>query len=469
MSNQEDSNDSADKPKAQSIDEKAQAVLDNDHQDDASPKPTIASALATWAAVSTLVMLVWLDEGIVATAIPSISNQFNALSDVGWYGSSYLFALCSFQLPFGKIYKDFALRTTFFTTLVVFEVGSIVQASSQSSAAFIVGRVIAGVGGAGVLTGILVIFSECMPKRYVPFAMGSIGWVYGIGVVAGPILGGVITKSSLTWRWCFWINPIAACPATIVALVLLKVPRRASQTKSTFVRLAELDYIGTMTFIPTVVCFLAALQIGAVRNLSPEESAVHTLAFVVPVIFSILVSGILVGKLETFIPFMAIGSALLAIGCGLLTTLTSHARFVRWFLFQAIAGFGAGAATQLPLIAVQGVLSPSDVPIGISIVLTFGYLGSSVAVSGGETILASRFRHFLRPTFAEDRISEFEKAGATNFRNLARPQEMDAVVSAFNDALVETFYVSVALATASLFCACMYGKKHVRIPSTVSV
>lgn len=157
--------------------------------------------LTVYLSVSLLAMLVWLDEGIVATAIPSISDRFNALSDIGWYGSAYLFALCSFQLPFGKVYKDFPLKPTFMLCMLLFEVGSIVQAAAPSSAAFITGRCIAGIGGAGVLTGALIIYSESMPKTWVPFAMGSIGWIYGVGVIAGPIMGGAITRSRLTWRW----------------------------------------------------------------------------------------------------------------------------------------------------------------------------------------------------------------------------------------------------------------------------
>lgn len=169
---------------------------------------SLAKIAIIWTALSLVLMLVWLDEGIVATAIPSISDDFNSLHDIGWYASSYLFALSALQLPFGRVYKDFKAKPTFLTCLFVFEIGSIVQASSPSSVVFIIGRALAGIGGAGVITGALVIFSDEFPARYVPFAMGSIGFTYGIGIVAGPILGGVISKSYLTWRWCFWINPI---------------------------------------------------------------------------------------------------------------------------------------------------------------------------------------------------------------------------------------------------------------------
>ena len=48
------------------------------------------------------VFLVALDNTIIATAIPKITDHFKSLGDVGWYGSSYLLTTCALQLFFGK-------------------------------------------------------------------------------------------------------------------------------------------------------------------------------------------------------------------------------------------------------------------------------------------------------------------------------------------------------------------------------
>ena len=44
------------------------------------------------------------DNTIIATAIPKITDEFQALGDVGWYASAYLLTTCAFQLFFGKLY-----------------------------------------------------------------------------------------------------------------------------------------------------------------------------------------------------------------------------------------------------------------------------------------------------------------------------------------------------------------------------
>ena len=48
------------------------------------------------------VFLVALDNTIIATAIPKITDHFKSLGDIGWYGSSYLLTTCALQLFFGK-------------------------------------------------------------------------------------------------------------------------------------------------------------------------------------------------------------------------------------------------------------------------------------------------------------------------------------------------------------------------------
>jgi MFS family permease len=86
-------------------------------------------------------------------AIPQITDEFNSLPDVGWYGSAYLLACCSFQLLFGKLYTFYAVKTVFLANVLLFEVGSVVCGAAPSSAAFIVGRAISGVGAAGIFAG----------------------------------------------------------------------------------------------------------------------------------------------------------------------------------------------------------------------------------------------------------------------------------------------------------------------------
>ncbi|KAK5003455.1 hypothetical protein LTR28_010165, partial [Elasticomyces elasticus] len=71
------------------------------------------------------VFLVALDNTIVATAIPRITDEFNSLADVGWYGSAYLLKIAAFQLLFGKLYTFFSIKIVYLIAIGLFELGSL--------------------------------------------------------------------------------------------------------------------------------------------------------------------------------------------------------------------------------------------------------------------------------------------------------------------------------------------------------
>lgn len=97
------------------------------------------------------------DRSIVATAVPEITVEFNSLEDVGWYGSSFLLTMCCFQLLFGKLYAYVSIKWVFLVALAIFEIGSVVCAAAPSSTALIIGRAVAGIGAAGLLSGGLIV------------------------------------------------------------------------------------------------------------------------------------------------------------------------------------------------------------------------------------------------------------------------------------------------------------------------
>ena len=85
------------------------------------------------------VFCVALDNTIIATAIPRITDQFHALRDIGWYGSAYLLTTCAFQLFYGKLYSRFSVKGVFLVALSIFEIGSLICATSPNSLALIIG------------------------------------------------------------------------------------------------------------------------------------------------------------------------------------------------------------------------------------------------------------------------------------------------------------------------------------------
>ena len=93
-----------------------------------------------------------------------------------------------FQSASGKFYRYFPLKWSFLGAIFVFEIGSLVCAVAQNSTTFVVGRAIAGVGSAAVVTGAFTMAAlSAEPKRR-PALMGLVGAVYGLSSVVGPLL-----------------------------------------------------------------------------------------------------------------------------------------------------------------------------------------------------------------------------------------------------------------------------------------
>lgn len=57
--------------------------------------------------------LLFLDTAIIATAIPKITDDFNSLPDVGWYGSAYQLGSAAFLPLSGKIFMHFSSKWSF--------------------------------------------------------------------------------------------------------------------------------------------------------------------------------------------------------------------------------------------------------------------------------------------------------------------------------------------------------------------
>lgn len=66
-------------------------------------------------------LLVAIDNTIIGIAIPQISTEFDALDDIGWYGSAYLLTVTALQPTFGNIYKHFDIKITYIVSVIVFE------------------------------------------------------------------------------------------------------------------------------------------------------------------------------------------------------------------------------------------------------------------------------------------------------------------------------------------------------------
>lgn len=92
------------------------------------------------------------------------------------------------QLLYARLYTFFQVKWVFLTALFLFEVGSVVCGSAQSSIALVVGRAIAGFGAAGLFTGATTTVVLVAPLQKRPMIAGMIGGMFGFCSIVGPLV-----------------------------------------------------------------------------------------------------------------------------------------------------------------------------------------------------------------------------------------------------------------------------------------
>lgn len=65
----------------------------------------------------------------------------------------------------GKLYAEFPIRTVFFSSTIIFQGGSIMSAAAKNSIMFIMGRALAGLGAAGITSGVMIIVTYMAPAE----------------------------------------------------------------------------------------------------------------------------------------------------------------------------------------------------------------------------------------------------------------------------------------------------------------
>jgi EmrB/QacA subfamily drug resistance transporter len=90
-------------------------------------------------------------------------------------------------------------------------------ALSASAGVLIAARALEGAGAAAVVPLSLTLISDAFPAERRGTAIGIWGGVTGLGVAAGPVVGGAVVQG-LSWQWIFWINvPVGLVTAALAA------------------------------------------------------------------------------------------------------------------------------------------------------------------------------------------------------------------------------------------------------------
>ncbi|QLQ79350.1 hypothetical protein HG537_0B06980 [Torulaspora globosa] len=172
-----------------------------------------------------------LDIVICVTLYDTIGVKFNDFANVGWLVTGYSLASAIAMLLWGRLAAMFGLKASLMYSIVIFEIGSLISALSNSMNMLIVGRIIAGLGGSGIESLVFVIGTAIVVEKYRGLIATLLSVAYMVAEGVGPFIGGAFTER-VSWRWCFYINlPIGALAFLILELAYNPNEQRSSITR----------------------------------------------------------------------------------------------------------------------------------------------------------------------------------------------------------------------------------------------
>jgi hypothetical protein len=199
-----------------------------------------------------------------------------------------------------------------------------------------------------------------------------------------------------------------------------------------------------------ILVYFIATWFQAIEEITAYESGIRMLPLVLALVVGSAMSGGLVTAAGYYTSFMILGTILMAIGAGLLTTFNTQTTKSQWIGYQIIFGFGLGLAMQMPSMAAQTVLRNAGVAIGASAMFFAQWVGGAIFVSVGQNVLTTKLVSGLAniPGFDPKFVTS---VGATELRAFVPQQFIVEVLGIYNDALVKVFEVALTLSCLSFF------------------
>jgi MFS transporter, DHA2 family, multidrug resistance protein len=236
-----------------------------------------------------------LDTTIANVALPYMQGSVSASQDeIDWVLTSYIVAAAIMTPPTGFLAGRFGLKRLFLISVAGFTAASMLCGMAQSLFQIVLFRVLQGAFGAALVPISQTILFNINPKEKYGSAMA----LWGVAVMAGPILGPVIggwLTENYTWRYVFYINlPIGILAFLGIRAFLAETPRNTQKldwfgfgTLSLGIgtlqvmldRGEQLDWFSSGEIIIEAVIAVSALYLFLVHTFTADEPFVKPRLF----------------------------------------------------------------------------------------------------------------------------------------------------------------------------------------------
>jgi EmrB/QacA subfamily drug resistance transporter len=382
-------------------------------------------------------LLALLDQTIVSTALPGITDDLGGAAQYGWVVTAYLLSITASGPLYGRLSDRYGRRPLLLTGLGIFLTGSAMCAAATTMPILIACRAVQGLGAGALMPLCLALAAEMFPPEQRARVHGALGAVLAVSYIAGPLAGGWLTDHA-GWRWIFLVNlPLGVI---IMVLILLRLP-----TRLTINPRVHPDYLGIALFTGAISALLIGLTDGGhpapliiaallaplfivvelraeepliplilfrqrayiatslasfggafalystviylpryfqlVRRVSATDSGLRIYPLLLAMVAGSIATGLLIARTGRHRPWLAAGAILLGCGALLMHNLTAETPTAILAVWMLLVGIGLGPTLSGLTVAIQNAVPPAYLGAATSNLGLFRQLGGAVTLA----------------------------------------------------------------------------------------
>lgn len=220
--------------------------------------------------VSLAGLMVGTDFTIVNTVLPDIEHEFSMqMRTLQWVMTGFGITFAALLVSAGRLGDLLGRRFVLYIGIIGFALASLGAALSVTAWQLIVARLFQGVFASATFPCGTAIVAEAFKTDRQARALSIYGSFLGIGMAAGPMLGGLITSVS-NWRWIFLINLPITCITLVIFFFAVEESRVAYRMR--------IDWIGMILLSVSLSALIFAVTESQVYGwTSPPILAAFTL------------------------------------------------------------------------------------------------------------------------------------------------------------------------------------------------
>ncbi|HTE63456.1 MAG TPA: MFS transporter [Solirubrobacteraceae bacterium] len=186
-------------------------------------------------------LLATINSGTLIIALPDLERALGtSILSLVWVILAYMISSTVLVLFAGRLSDLFGRKRAYVAGFVVFAAASLGAGFAGDGTELIAWRIAQGIGGAFLFANSSALVTDAFPREQLGLAMGTNTMVAAVGLVIGPVLGGVLV--AISWHWVFWFNVPFALAGSLWAWLILR-------ELATPDRVRGYDVPGVLTFV----------------------------------------------------------------------------------------------------------------------------------------------------------------------------------------------------------------------------